>query len=35
VIELTPEGNFLTYGIGVSLMAMRDPEVAQARVPVA
>lgn len=35
VIELIPEGNFLTYGIGVSLMAMRDPEVAQARVPVA
>ena len=35
VIELTPEGQFLTYGIGVSLMAMRDPEVALARVPVA
>ena len=35
VIELTPEGNFLTYGIGVSLMSMRDPEVALARVPVA
>jgi hypothetical protein len=35
VIELKPEGNFLTYGIGVSLMALRDPEVALARVPVA
>jgi hypothetical protein len=35
LIELTPEGNFLTYGIGVSLMAMRDPAVAQARVPIA
>ena len=35
LIELTPEGNFMTYGIGVSLMAMRDPEVALARVPVA
>jgi len=35
LIELTPEGHFLTYGIGVSLMAMRDPEVASARVPVA
>jgi hypothetical protein len=35
LIELTPQGNFLTYGIGVSLMAMRDPEAAQARVPVA
>ena len=34
VIELTPEGNFLTYGIGVSLMTMRDPEAALARVPV-
>ena len=35
LIELTPEGQFLTYGIGVSLMAMRNPEAAQARVPVA
>jgi hypothetical protein len=35
VITLTPEGHFLTYGIGVSLMAMRDPEAALARVPVA
>jgi hypothetical protein len=35
VIELTPQGHFLTYGIGVSMMAMRDPEVALARVPVA
>jgi hypothetical protein len=35
LIELTPVGNFLTYGIGVSLMAMRDPAVAQSRVPVA
>jgi hypothetical protein len=35
VIELTPEGQFLTYGIGVSLMAMRDPEVALVRGPVA
>jgi hypothetical protein len=35
VIELIPEGNFLTYGIGVSLMTMRDPKVAQLRVPVA
>jgi hypothetical protein len=35
VIELIPEGNFLTYGIGVSLMTMRDPEAALARVPVA
>jgi hypothetical protein len=34
VIELTPEGSFLTYGVGVSLMKMRDPELATARVPV-
>ena len=35
LIELTPEGQFLTYGIGVSLMTMRDPEASLARVPVA
>lgn len=35
VLELVPEGTFLTYGIGVSLMAMRDPVAARARVPVA
>jgi pyridoxamine 5'-phosphate oxidase-like protein len=33
VIELTPEGDFLTYGLGVSLMEMRRPEVATARLP--
>jgi hypothetical protein len=35
VIELVPEGRFLTYGIGVSLMDMADPALALARVPVA
>jgi hypothetical protein len=35
VIELVPEGKFLTYGIGVSLMDMADPALALARVPVA
>jgi hypothetical protein len=35
LIEITPEGEFLTYGIGVSLMAMRDPAAAGAHVPVA
>ena len=35
ILELVPEGWFLTYGIGVSLMAMRDPALALARVPVA
>ncbi len=35
VIELVPEGRFLTYGIGVSLMEMANPARALARVPVA
>lgn len=34
VVEITPEGEFVLYGIGVSLMAMRDPALARARVPV-
>jgi hypothetical protein len=34
VLEISPEGQFLTYGIGVSLMRMRDPAVARGRVPV-
>ena len=34
IIELVPKGAFLTYGIGVSLMDMRDPALARARVPV-
>ena len=35
VIELMPEGRFLTYGIGVSLADMANPARALARVPVA
>ena len=35
LIEISPEGEFLTYGIGVSLAAMRHPATARARVPVA
>jgi len=35
VIELVPEGSFLTYGIGVPLRMMRDPAAALAHVPVA
>jgi hypothetical protein len=35
VIEIRPEGRFLTYGIGVPLMRMRTPSLARARVPVA
>src|SRR6266511_3584138 len=34
VIEVVPEGPFVTYGVGVSLTQMRDPAAARARVPV-
>jgi hypothetical protein len=34
IIEIVPKGRFLTYGVGVSLMDMRDPARARARVPV-
>ena len=34
VIEIIPEGRFLTYGLGVSIMQMRHPAAARARVPV-
>ena len=34
VVEICPEGWFLTYGIGVPLMKMRDPALARARVRV-
>jgi hypothetical protein len=34
LIEIVPEGEFLTYGVGVPLMTMRTPEAARARVPV-
>jgi len=34
VIELLPEGTFLTYGLGVSLMEMAHPARARAHVPV-
>ena len=33
VIEIRPVGQFLTYGIGVSLMQMRSPALARGRVP--
>ncbi len=35
IIEVLPEGTFVTYGVGVSLMQMRSPSAARARVPVA
>jgi hypothetical protein len=34
VLEIVPEGRFLTYGVGVSLMQMRNPAAARAHVPV-
>ena len=34
IIEVVPEGAFVTYGLGVSLMKMRDPVAARARIPV-
>ena len=35
IIELIPQGHFLTYGVGVPLLDMRKPELARAAVPVA
>jgi Pyridoxamine 5'-phosphate oxidase len=34
LIEILPQGAFVTYGVGVSLKEMRDPAAARARVPV-
>jgi Pyridoxamine 5'-phosphate oxidase len=34
IIEVIPQGAFLTYGLGVSLLKMRIPAAARARVPV-
>ncbi|HYT81582.1 MAG TPA: pyridoxamine 5'-phosphate oxidase family protein [Actinomycetota bacterium] len=34
IIEVVPEGAFVTYGLGVSLKKMRDPAAARGRVPV-
>jgi Pyridoxamine 5'-phosphate oxidase len=33
VIEILPEGVFVTYGLGVPLRKLRDPAAARARVP--
>jgi hypothetical protein len=35
VIEVTPEKEFITYGVGIPLMQMRFPEKARGRAPVA
>ena len=34
VIEVTPQKDFVTYGVGVSLQAMRDTEKARGRIAV-
>ena len=34
IIRVRPTGEFPTYGIGVSLLAMREPEMAGGRAPV-
>lgn len=34
LIEVIPEGEFLTYGVGVPLLKMRNPEQARGRVSV-
>jgi hypothetical protein len=34
IIEIRPAGQFLTYGLGVSLMQLRKPAVARGRAPV-
>ena len=34
IIEVSPVGDFVTYGVGVSMSVMRDPEKARGRVAV-
>jgi hypothetical protein len=34
VVELRPAGHFVTYGVGVPLLRMRDPARSRARIPV-
>ena len=34
MLEIRPTGHFATYGVGVSLLDMRDPEKARGRAPV-
>lgn len=34
VLEVAPEGDFVTYGIGIPLIDMRDPKKAMGRAPV-
>jgi hypothetical protein len=34
ILEVIPQGSFVTYGVGVALTQLRDPAAAGARVPV-
>lgn len=34
LIKIQPQGDFLTYGIGVPMIKMRNPELARGRAPV-
>lgn len=34
IIEISPQGRFVTYGVGVPLLRMRVPALARGRVPV-
>ena len=34
LIEVTPQDDFITYGVGIPLMKMMNPELAQGRAPV-
>jgi Pyridoxamine 5'-phosphate oxidase len=34
IVEIQPGGRFVTYGVGVSLLRMRDPAASRATVPV-
>jgi hypothetical protein len=34
LIEIIPEGDFITYGVGIPLMKMMKPEQARGRAPV-
>jgi hypothetical protein len=34
LIEVTPQGDFITYGIGIPLIQMRHPHLARGRAPV-
>ena len=34
MLEIRPKGYFVTYGVGIPLMDMRDPHKARGRAPV-